>query len=199
MDTFLYLNFLMATVALLASPGPAYATVIAIGRSVGWQAGQRFNIGLQIGMGLVAAMTAFGMAAIVLLYPSVRTALGLIGISYLVFLALKIATSPVGKSQGTETVPASFGMGFLVGVTNPKAYVAQSSLFASFYLLPNAPIVDGSIKWLSAVVIMTLAGLGWLWLGAKLGQMSLQPHSERALNIAFAVCILGAGGSALVL
>lgn len=107
-------------------------------------------------------MTAFGMAAIVLLYPSVKTTLGLVGAAYLLYLAFKIANAPLRGEAPSKTVPTSFWMGFLVGVTNRKAYIAQTSLVASFHLLPTTPMLEGGVKWAFAVTIMTLAGFGWL-------------------------------------
>lgn len=198
MDAFLYVNFLIATVVLLASPGPAYATVVSIGRSAGWRAGQTFNVGLQIGMGLVAALTAFGLATLILLYPSIKATLGLLGATYLLYLAAKIAFSPVGKKVNATPVPASFWAGVLVGVTNPKAYAAQSSLFASFTLLPHSTVLDGSVKWITAVLIMTIAGIAWLWVGAKLGQMAMSPAKERGVNLVFAAAIVTAGAMSLL-
>lgn len=198
MDALLYFNFLLAAIALLASPGPAYATVVAIGRSVGWRKGQLFNFGLQIGMGLVATLTAFGFAAIVTAYPNVQTVIGVLGASYLLYLAYKIASSPIGKAEEQCHVRASFGMGVLVGVTNPKAYAAQGALFASFNLLPNNSMMDGGLKLFSAIVVMTIAGWFWLWVGAKLGSVSMSSGVERSVNYAFAFGILFAGGFALL-
>ena len=80
----------MAAIALLASPGPAYATVVAVGRSVGWRKGQTYNFGLQIGMGIVATLTAFGLAAIVTAYPHIQAIIGVLGASYLFYWPIKL-------------------------------------------------------------------------------------------------------------
>lgn len=47
--------FVMAALALLCSPGPAIAALLAIGRLHGMVTGLRFYLGLQIGLAVAAA------------------------------------------------------------------------------------------------------------------------------------------------
>ena len=60
-------------------------------------------------------------------------------------------------------------------------------------------MLDGSVKLISAVVIMTIAGWCWLWVGAKLGSLSMSFWAEKLMNYTFALGVLVAGSFALLL
>ncbi|QTD54937.1 hypothetical protein [Parasphingorhabdus cellanae] len=50
--------FLTTSIILLGSPGPAIATLVAIGRQYGIASGLRYLLGLQIGLAFAAAICA---------------------------------------------------------------------------------------------------------------------------------------------
>ena len=50
-----YAAFLLSAVALLGSPGPGIAALVAVGRADGLQGGLRFYGGMQIGLAAAAS------------------------------------------------------------------------------------------------------------------------------------------------
>jgi threonine/homoserine/homoserine lactone efflux protein len=61
-------------------------------------------------------------------FPSALRGMTIAATVYLIYLAYKIASSPVGETARlTNSSPAA---GFLLGLTNPKAYLAFASLRA---------------------------------------------------------------------
>ena len=128
------LAFLLAAIALLGSPGPAIAALLAVGRVAGWKGSQQFFWGLQLGLASAAGITAVGLFAALTAFPWALVAMSVIATLYLVYLAFKIATSPVGEPEKIATQSPKGSAGFLIGITNPKAYLAFASLFASFQI-----------------------------------------------------------------
>lgn len=58
-------RFLVAAIALLGSPGPAIAALLAVGRAEGWAGGLRFFAGLQIGLASAAAISVVGLFVVI--------------------------------------------------------------------------------------------------------------------------------------
>jgi threonine/homoserine/homoserine lactone efflux protein len=125
--------FTFAAIGLLGSPGPGIAALVAIGARAGFVGGLRFYGGLQLGLAIAAMLTAAGLLSVLAAAPVLASALRIGATLYLIYLAFRIATAPVGApARGAESkfVSTAFS-GFLLGVTNPKAYVAFTSLLLS--------------------------------------------------------------------
>src|SRR4051794_7990612 len=97
--------FVAAATALLGSPGPGIAALLAVGRSEGWAGGLRYFAGLQIGLAVALAICGAGLVSLLAAYPAVTRVMIVAATIYLVYLAYAIATSPVGKDQPVR--PAS--------------------------------------------------------------------------------------------
>jgi threonine/homoserine/homoserine lactone efflux protein len=191
-------SFVVAAIALLGSPGPAIAALLGVGRTSGWNGGLPFFGGLQVGLASAAGITIIGLFATLSAFPNALFTMSLVATLYLLFLAYKIATSPVGQDQsGAPNSPTAFA-GFFLGVTNPKAYLAFASLFASFQIFELSFVMDSVAKWTGVVVVMIVVDIIWLWIGVRLGQLSLSNSAERIMNYALATAIVLAAGLALV-
>jgi threonine/homoserine/homoserine lactone efflux protein len=77
----------------------------------------------------------------------------------------------------------------VLGLTNPKAYIAFASLFAAYRLSQDGAL-DMQAKWALCVLVMIVVDIFWLWLGVVLGKVQMGPSSERVLNICFGLVIL---------
>lgn len=187
--------FIVACAALLGSPGPGIAALIAVGRAQGLTGGIGFFVAMQIGLALAAGLSALGLAGFLHAAPALRTMLSVASVLYLVWLAWQIASQPVsggadGRAGGR---PAGIAMGFALGFANPKAYLAFVSLFGSFVVLePAFATADTIAKWALCVAVMVVVDLGWMATGAALGRITLSPPAERAMNIGMALMILAA-------
>ena len=184
--------FVMSAVSLLGSPGPGIAALIAVGRTAGLARGLRYYAGLQIGLAAAAGLCAVGLFSLLAAFPDFLRALTIVATLYLVYLAYRIATAPVGSALAGKAPSSAPIAGFLLGVTNPKGYVAFVSLLASQSILAGAPTEDLFVKWLLIVAAMIVVDIAWLLAGVALHQATLQPRTERALNLALGAMILGA-------
>jgi threonine/homoserine/homoserine lactone efflux protein len=169
MDTVALGIFLTAAVGLLGSPGPAIAALIAVGRARGLVGGLPYFLGLQLGLATAGGITAAGLFSLLAAFPSALRVMTITATVYLIYLAYKIASSAVGEtgqvSNGAHASPAA---GFLLGVTNPKAYLAFASLLASYTLIKGSAREDTFTKWFLLVAVMIVVDIVWLYVGAFL-------------------------------
>lgn len=184
--------FLLAAIALLGSPGPAIAAILAVGRTEGWARGLGFYGGLQIGLAAAAGISITSLFTAISLLPAATLILTIAATTYLLYLAYKIASSPVGQEASKVSTSSSPIAGLFLGITNPKAYVAFASLFASFQIFSSNSSLDSLSKWITVVIVMIVVDFIWLWIGVRLGQLSLSHKSERFLNYFLAFTILAA-------
>jgi threonine/homoserine/homoserine lactone efflux protein len=156
--------------------------------------------GLQLGLALGAAVSAAGLTSVLLAIPFAAAAMTVVATIYLLWLAYTIATSPLtgGPSRSKSAIASSAGGGFLLGATNPKAYLAFMSLMASYAMVPKHPPIDAGMKWLLCVIVMIVVDLIWLWLGAVLGMARLTPAAERTMNVTMGATIILTAGLAFL-
>jgi len=184
--------FSLAAVVLLGSPGPAIAALIAVGKERGFLQGLRFYAGLQMGLAVAAGVSAAGLSSAFAAIPGAMKTMMFIATAYLLYLSYKIAFAPVGPAE-TETrsgFASTVAGGMLLGVTNPKAYIAFASLMASYTIVRLDTVADMSIKWMVCVVVMIVVDLAWLWAGVTLGRVNLRPTTERVINVVMGGTIL---------
>ena len=193
--------FALAAAALLGSPGPGIAALMAVGRSRGAVGGLRYFGSMQLGLALAAGVSAAGFVAVIRAFPIIHTVLIIISVAYLLWLAWAIASAPLSGSVGDDAPSGAFTLlgGFMLGFANPKAYLAFASLFGSFaILMPAYGLADGLLKWALCVAVMTVVDLAWLLAGVGLGRIALAPLTERIMNVAMGGAILLACIAALM-
>lgn len=189
--------FLLSATALLGSPGPGIAALVAVGRAEGFIRGLRYYAGLQVGLAVAAGLSAGGLISVLRAFPAAMTTMTWLATAYLVYLAYRIATAPVGTAQAGIRTPPSAVAGLLLGTTNPKAYVAFASLFASRSVAVD-PQADILLKWALCVAVILVVDFAWLLVGVAMNQASLRPATERVLNLCLAAMILGSAGLAFL-
>jgi threonine/homoserine/homoserine lactone efflux protein len=182
--------FVAAATALLGSPGPGIAALLAVGKSQGWSGGLRFYAGLQIGLAAVVVGSGAGLASLLAAYPAVTRAMVMGATIYLVYLSYRIATSPVGKKPIDAPGSYSSTAGVLLGITNPKAYLAIASLLSSPLQLTATDRANIGLKIALCIAVIILVDIVWLWVGVAVGRTKLTPFAERGMNVAMAATIL---------
>ena len=198
MDIELWLTLIVASVALLAIPGPVvmmlFGYTVSFGRSVGG-----FAV-LGVIAGGFAAMTVslLGAGAILAASPSLFIALKFAGAAYLIWLGLKMWRSEtelepaVIEDTSTQKLAVLRGA-FLVTALNPKDIIFFVAFLPQF-ITPTKPmwpqIVAIEITFLTLVVISTLT---WLLLADALVGGLKSMGRLQILNRIGAVFLVGAG------
>ena len=190
MENSAVISFVLAATALLGSPGPGIISLVAITRAEGSRQGLRFYLGLQVGLATAAAASAVGLMTMLAAFPSVLKTLNVIATMYLLYLAVRIATAPTGTRFDERRTRAPVASGLLLGITNPKAYLAFVSLLASRSLSANNPSHDALLKLALLVAVIMIVDIIWLMIGAALSQARLNRAMELMMNVGFALMIV---------
>ena len=149
--------FIGACLALVAIPGPAVAFIVARGVSEGTKAAVRTAAGIAVGNLSQALAAAFGLAALLVSYPSVYLWIKYAGASYLIYLGLRsffVKANPRASSNNERNSP-SFRQGALVGLLNPKV-----ALFLLAFL-PQFTSPENGELWLPLLYL----GFGFVFIG----------------------------------
>ena len=84
-----YLATLVGVMLAQCSPGPNMMAIASAGLGQGRKAALMTVLGVASGMIIWATAVAFGLAAVVALFPSLMTAMKILGGGYLLYLAFK--------------------------------------------------------------------------------------------------------------
>lgn len=184
------LEFCLAVLLLLATPGPGVLSTAGVGAAFGFNAGLRYVGGLFIGTNLVALIVVSGLAAIILANPWARNALLGFSTVYLLYLAVRIAFA--GRRIAFITTSAKPGLraGLLLQLINPKAYAVNLTWFSGFVLLPDSLLWETLLKFLVINLTWIPIHLLWLFAGSSINQLDLSPRSHFIINAGMAMAML---------
>src|ERR1700685_4848715 len=91
--------FILTATLLLGSPGPGIAALISVGKSRGFAGSLPFFWGLQASLYMAAAACGLGLFSVIRAVPAAMATLAAIGTVYLIWLAYRIGTAPVGSAS----------------------------------------------------------------------------------------------------
>lgn len=189
-EYFFLLSFAVAFFFLIVTPGPAVLSLAAIGAAFGTRPALSYMLGLFIGVNLVGLVIATGLAAVLLASDVIRTILLFLSLSYLVYLASQIAFAGSKIAFVARTSQPNVFNGITLMLINPKAYAVNTSLFTGFAFLPDNPVLEIIIKFLIMAVIWLPVHVLWMYAGIILRRLDLPAHTQRAINIFMAGCML---------
>jgi threonine/homoserine/homoserine lactone efflux protein len=184
-------GFLLAAVALVGSPGPATLSLTATGAAFGARRGAGYLAGIVAGMVAVMAIVASGVVGLLLAMPGAMPLVTVLAAAYFLYLAWRIATAPPLSEQAGQQCPPTFFGGLLLSLVNPKGYAAMAALYSGFVLVHDQLALDVAAKMAVLVLIITAVNVAWLFAGAALTRLFRRPRTNRAINVAFAVLLVG--------
>lgn len=178
--------FLVASIALIITPGQDTIYVITRGIGQGKVAGLISALGVNLGVTVHTLFAVLGLSAILRSSALAFTAIKMVGAAYLVYLGIKTILSKEEFSLQSNRQKASRSMllwqGFVTNVLNPKV-----ALFFLAFLPQFVNPSLGNISWQMFWMGLCFALLGVVWLscvGYFAGSMgSWIGHSATASNI----------------
>lgn len=194
-----WLLFVLATAALIATPGPNVALVVGTtlrhGRTAGLLAVAGVNAGVLLQLGAVAAGLAWIVEAFSAHFDLIRWA----GAGYLLFLAaqqLRSKPPEPGAAAPALAPERAFGRGFLIAFANPKTLV----FFAAFLPLFIDPAAgDRAALWILSLTFSVIAAAGdslFVLAAARLGHAVSGRYARIADRASAAILV---GGAAVLL
>ena len=132
------LGFTLTCLIVIAIPGPSVLFVVGRALAHGRRTALASVVGNVLGVQVVAISVALGVGALVQQSAAAFTVIKLLGAAYLAWLgiqairrrnslgaALEVAVAPRGDRRAASE-------GFLVGITNPKAYILFAAVLPQF-------------------------------------------------------------------
>ena len=188
---------LLISLAIMGSPGPATVSLVATGSAYGRQRSLPYLIGIIAGTTIVLLAVATGITAALLAIPAIAAVLTVMAVVYILVLAYQIATAPPLKEQTAATSAPSLVGGLLLGIANPKAWIAIAAVFASTRLADVATVDAASkIGLLTAMIILICAT--WLVAGTSLAPLLRDPRRARVVNVGLAISVIVATAFAVL-
>src|SRR6185503_17769487 len=121
-------TLVLTSLAIMGSPGPATISLTAAGSVFGVRRSLGYLIGIVMGTTIVLVGVATGITATLLAVPALHSALLVVAFAYILWLAYHLATAPPVVAQtATARTPSAAG-GALLGIANPKAWVAIAAV-----------------------------------------------------------------------
>ena len=192
------LGFAVASLVLIAIPGPSVLFVIGRALSLGRASAIASVVGNAVGVYVVAVLVAFGLGTLVQRSDTAFTVIKLAGAAYLVLLGVQAFRHRHDIAAAVEAhVPQvsrwrAMRQGFIVGVGNPKALIIFGAVLPQF-VDRQAGHVPEQMLLLSLVSFGIALISDSLWAVAASAARSWFARNPRLLS-----AVGGAGGIALI-
>ena len=186
------LGFVVATFALIASPGPTTIALAGSGAAYSFQKSRKFLLGTITSAAFVSIIVGAGLLSLLLSSQYGATILLIISSVVMLYVAYKIGTAPPPKIGLANKSPPGFITGLLINLANPKAYASFAAPLAAYELLSDAPILSTAVELIIALSLLAVTNTLWLVLGNQLTNVFQKPMVGRCINIVFAVLMLTA-------
>jgi threonine/homoserine/homoserine lactone efflux protein len=190
-------SLVLAALAIMGTPGPATISLTVTGSAFGVRRSTRYLAGIIVGTTVVLVAVATGITAALLTIPAARPALTAIAVIYILRLAYLVATAPPLTTRGPTGQPPTLSGGVLLGIANPKAWVAIAAVFAGTRI-SHAAATDALAKVVVLVAMIVLINATWLVAGASFAPALRDPRRARVINVVLAVVLVGAMALAIL-
>jgi len=175
--------FIVMTFVVSATPGPNMLLVMSSSARHGLRAAIMTMLGCMTALLAMMSISAAGLGALLLAFPTVFDALRLAGAAYLAYLGVRCWRAPVqervsgseDKSNPAVSSGALYRQGFLVAASNPKALLFAAAFFPQFIAPSLAKLPQFAILLASFAVIE----VSWYFVYAVSGKR-LSAYLQRA-------------------
>lgn len=186
--------FALATLAVLAAPGPTNTLLAASGASVGVRGSLRL-VPAELG-GYLASITVLDVlfGSVIAQQPGAMLALKLAASLWLALCALGLWRE-AGLGFTAANTPVSVGRVFVTTLVNPKA------LIFAFGILPQGPFFQVAPWFLGFCALVSSVAIGWIGMGVLIahsaGPLATPRRVWRAAALGLAAFAMIFAGSAI--
>ena len=171
------------------TPGPNNLMLMSSGANFGFKQTIPHLLGVGIGFTLMIILVGIGLMTVFDRFPASYQILKLMSIIYLLYLALKIASSnSTTKQEISNTKPLTFIQAALFQWINPKAWTM--ALTAISVYAPSQSFI--AVLWIA--IIFGLINLpcisSWIVLGQKMQAILTNPKRIKTFNITMALLLI---------
>jgi len=170
------------------TPGPNNLMLMASGANFGFRRTLPHMLGIVGGLSVMALLVGTGLMALFDALPALNLVLKVASVSYLLWLALKIATAAPMAERDADSRPMTFLQAAAFQWVNPKAWamcLSAITLYAPDRTLLSVAIVAGAF----AVVCFPAISV-WAWLGTVVRQWLSNATRLKVFNITMAALLV---------
>jgi len=184
----------LAAFAMVSSitPGPNNLMLMASGANFGFRRSIPHMLGIGIGFSLMVAMVGIGFSQIFNSYPLSHLILKILSVTYLLYLAYKIATASTPTKQlGIEddkARPFTFFQAALFQWVNPKSWtmaLTATAVYAPSQSAQAIAVVTGVFGIINLPCVSV-----WAAMGLQLKQLLTSQRRLRAFNYTMATLLV---------
>ncbi len=188
MTTEIYLLFLITTLVVVFSPGPAAIVVAEQGAGHGAKSAFFGTLGIASANVVYFLLSATGIASLLLASNLVFSAIKWLGVAYLVYLGLSAIFSKSGglvvRKDASQAFSAKlfFIKGFVVEISNPKALLYFTALLPQFLNTSQPLALQLLIMGLTTLMLDLLSYNLYGLLGDRLARSALKQWVVNLIN-----------------
>lgn len=176
--------------ATMATPGPANLSLMVVGASVGFQRTRPYLFGVWVGGVGVTVLVGLGVGALLQAEPLLYRVLQLIGFAYITWLAWQLAQMDGDAGSDDAHAERSFWAGVALHPVNPKAYVMNITVFASFVVSGADYGAQAMLLGVALTAIMVVCTSAWALGGDMLRHWLTRARYARALRQLLALAMV---------
>lgn len=154
------------------TPGPNNLLLTSASANYGLSRSFSLLLGIMLGMQSILYLSAFGVAALLLIYPALHSLMKILGSLYLVWLAWKTVSAhyELVKTDSNRSQSVTWYQGGLLQFLNPKAWLMGLGAVGS-YSLPGELFTQSIIIMsITMALVNFVTGVIWMVSGALIGR-----------------------------
>lgn len=187
MDVAVFWIFFSATFAVVCSPGPAAICVASQGAGNGVRKALSGISGIALANAVYFALSATGIAALIIASHQVFNLIKWVGILYLIYLGAGAILGTAGGLKIQRGDPMSrrklFLQGFIVEFANPKALLYFAAILPQFVNPANPVLPQILIMGAVTVVIDFTVYTAYAYLADRIINGGVKPRIVKAINV----------------
>jgi threonine/homoserine/homoserine lactone efflux protein len=156
------------------TPGPNNMMLLASGVNFGVRRTIPHMAGVDLGFTGMVALIGLGLGQVFVTYPPLYTALKLIGIGYLLWLAWRIAHAGPVKEGERRARPMTFFEACAFQWVNPKAWMMPVTAISTYRVFADTTL-NALYVALNFAVANLPSVLVWVWFGAGMRKLLSDP------------------------
>lgn len=182
----------LASAAVTGTPGPSNLSLLAAGSTYGIRRCRLYLAGIVAGTLVVLVAVAAGVTAMLRAVPVLVPVALAAGALYILWLAYHIATAPpLTSSPADRGAAPSWPGGLLLGVANPKAWIALAAVFTTARAAGTGLLAAGVRVGVVAVLVCA-ASATWLLAGRAMAPLFSAPRRAKIVNVCLAIALVAA-------
>lgn len=125
-------TLLLLCTATSFTPGPNTTLSTALAANLGFKRALRFVLSVPVGWGMLFSLCAAGVGALVMALPALRLGVQVLGVGYLLWLALKLWHASALNQADNRQLKVTFWQGVMLQFLNIKAWMLALTVVAGW-------------------------------------------------------------------